>query len=103
MTSNSNVDSCVRLNWICPSELVCTDKKCPRYKNSDSPLLFLLHQRVEAYSKEPVMTDPEETKGGGDVYPYATLRTGEYPHDSNPFQFVGRLQMKIGHFLYTPT
>ncbi|XP_074447100.1 sentrin-specific protease 2-like isoform X2 [Larus michahellis] len=32
--------------------------------------------RVEAYSKEPVMTDPEETKGGGDVYPYATLRTG---------------------------
>ncbi|XP_074448561.1 uncharacterized protein LOC141745186 isoform X3 [Larus michahellis] len=33
-------------------------------------------RKVEAYSKEPVMTDPEETKGGGDVYPYATLRTG---------------------------
>lgn len=62
---------------------------------------FLLHQSVQAYSKEPVMTVShlEEQNYGGDVYPYMTLRTSEYFHDSYLFHFVGRLQIKIGHLL----
>ncbi|KFP99279.1 Sentrin-specific protease 2, partial [Leptosomus discolor] len=51
---------------------------------------FLLHPSVQASSQEPVMpvSHLEIQKYGGDVYPCATLRTSECPHNTFLFHSV---------------